>query len=111
YRRPGTGASPAREGASGHLGRQLDDRELDVAHQPPGLARVDQTGAEAASGLGPAGHAEAQALVRRAPFVARGQVAGQEGVAGTALGDRLARLEPRPLQPWLSRAEHLGEAS
>ena len=70
---------------------QLD--QLDLADQPPRLARVDQPGAEPPCGLGPAGDAEAQALVGRAAFVARRHVAGEEGIAGAALGDRLARLD------------------
>ena len=75
------------------LGGQLDQRQLDVAHQAAGLARVDQAGAQARGGLRAAGHAEAQALVGRAPFIARGQVARQEGVAGAALA-RSARAAP-----------------
>ena len=75
-----------------HLGagRQLHVGELDVAHQPARLARVDEAGAQARRGLGAARDPEAQALVGGAPFVARGEIAGEEGVAGAGLADRLA---------------------
>ena len=87
---------------SADLGGQLDRAELHLADQPAHLARVDQAGAEAPGGLRAAGHAEAQALLRRGAAVARGDVAGEEGVAGAARGDRLARLDARAAQARLA---------
>ena len=59
---------------------------------------VDQAGAEALRRLRAAGHGEAQALLGRRAAVARGDVAGQEGVAGADRRDRLARLDPDAMQ-------------
>src|SRR5439155_23896974 len=53
----------AAPGASAHFRRKLHGGDLDVSHQTPCLARVDQPGPEAPSRLGAAGHTEAQALV------------------------------------------------
>src|SRR3984957_64187 len=92
---------------SADLGGLIDDGQLDVAHQPARRASVDQPGAQTPGGLGAARDAEAQTLVRRTTFVARCQIAGQEGVSGPAAGDRLAPLDARPLEAALTRDEHL----
>src|SRR6476660_7484552 len=100
----------SRSRASCDLGG-LDGRELDVAHQAARLARLDLARAEAPRGLGAAGHAESQAVIGSAAFVARGEVSGEEGVARAAFGDRLAWLDPGALEPRLAVDEHLREAA
>src|SRR5580704_355589 len=97
--------------ASGDFGGELDVGELDLAHHAPRLARIDQACAETARGLRAARDAEAQALVWEAPFVAGCEITGEEGIARAALGDRLAGLYARVLEPWLSVDEHLGKAA
>src|ERR1700691_3325365 len=99
------GGSAAR--ASADLGRQLHLAELDLADQTPRLAWVDQAGAEAAGGLRAAGHAEAQTLVGRARFVARGEIAREKRIARSALGDRLAPAHQRAREHRLTIAPDL----
>src|SRR5436190_23884269 len=100
----------SRSRASCDLGG-LDRRELDLAHHPARLARFDLARAEAPRGLRAAGHAEAQAMIGGAAFVARSQVPGEEGVARATFGDRLTRLDAGPLQARLAVDEHLREAA
>src|SRR3954454_14188602 len=61
-----------------------------LVEQPLYLARVEHAGAEVLHGLGPTGHREAQAVLRRAAAVARRDDAREERVAGA---DRRARLD------------------
>src|SRR5690348_1768727 len=100
----------SRSPALGDLGG-LDGRELDVAHQPARLARLDLARAEAPRGLGAAGHAESQTVVGSAPFIACREVPGEEGVARAAFGDRFAWLDPGALEARLAVDEHLREAA
>src|SRR5262249_59517847 len=95
---------------SADLCGQLDGGELDTPHQPTGFARVDKSRPQAPRGLRPAGHAEAHALIGSAPLVAGGQVAGEEGVARAALGDRLTGGYARPLQLGPTVDQHEGKA-
>src|SRR4051794_17744073 len=79
FRASGTGVEGVRaEPLDGHLG-----------HQPVDVARVEHAGPEVLHRLGPAGHGEAQALLRVAAAVARRHEAREEGVAGP---DGRARL-------------------
>ena len=80
----------------------------DPAEQPLDLVAVDEAGAEVLGRLGPAGDAVGEALLRAAPLVAGGHVAGHEGVAGADRRDRLERLgvdlEQAPLGALADRA-------
>src|SRR2546423_11953149 len=100
----------SRSRASCDLGG-LARRELALANHRARLARFDLAGAEAPRGLRAAGHAEAQAVIGRAAFVARREVSGEEGIARAAFGDRLAWLDAGALQPRLAVDEHLREAA
>src|SRR5207245_2409009 len=90
---------------------ELDDLELDVAHQPFRLAQVDQPRLQAARRLRAARDAEAKALVRRAALVARREVPREERVARAAACDGLARRDACALEPRLAVHAHQAETS
>src|SRR5215211_4058986 len=75
----------------GNCGRS-ESLQAYLRQQPLDLALLELAGAEVLSRLGPAGNGEAQAVLVVATGVARGDEAGQEGVAGPDRRDRLERL-------------------
>src|SRR3954471_15803049 len=70
-----------RELRAGVQRRLREPLDRDLVEQPLDLALVQHTRAEVLHRLGAAGHREAQAVLRRAAAVARGDHAGEEGVA------------------------------
>src|SRR5882672_5046414 len=67
---------------------------MDLAKEALDLIAVDRASAKMLGRLSPAGNPVGEALVGLATVVASGDVAGQEGIAGTDRGDRVERLGP-----------------
>src|SRR4051812_38014764 len=87
---PGPDGATAFCGELTHFGRKIQALDRDLGQQPLNAAGVDDAGAELLGGVRAACDAVAQALLGRPPRVARGHVAGEEGVARADRGDRLA---------------------